>query len=360
MHLIQTNSQNTLTNSSSFSFSRTWLYAAVGMLILPLTILFLLGETAYAAAFSWMAAVLLLLIWGNIWIHRRLEGIQPWGDAPLKRLLLQFLLSGIYSLACINLCYYTLKTLFIGLPPDGEQMLVLNIYGLLFFIPVMSVHFGIYFMQRWKKAVVKSEQLQAENLKSRLESLKVHIDPHFLFNNLNVLSSLIDMENSHAHQFLDKFAEVYRYVLLHRDEELVELDTELEFIQSYIYLFQQRLDRQLKITIDCQPPKKPKYVPTLSVQMLVENAIKHNIATASSPLHIAIYMEEETYITVKNTYQPKESPHPSLPKTGLDNIQKRLAYFSEKDLVILQTAGEFVVKIPLLDMDEQHATTGKK
>lgn len=324
---------------------------------LPVLGLFAFGETSYAAALLWIIAVLILLVWGNIKLHQLLDRLHPWGKLPLRRFLIQFLASGVYSLVCINICYYFLKTLFIGLPPDGEQMLLLNIYGLLFFIPVMSLNFGVYFMQRWKKAALRSEQLQAENLKSRLESLKVHIDPHFLFNNLNVLSSLIDIDTEDAHRFLDKFAEVYRYVLQHRDEELVELDTEIEFIHSYIYLFQQRLNRQLKISIDYQAANPSHHIPTLAVQMLLENAIKHNIATVSQPLTIRIFLEEERYIIVENTYQPKNREYSALPKSGLENIKKRLAYFSDEEMVISQNDGKFTVKLPLLKVDRLKSST---
>ncbi|GAB3647116.1 hypothetical protein GCM10028791_08520 [Echinicola sediminis] len=343
-----------MNTNKSINLKKWIIPSGIGLLLV--LALFFWGGNDYTAALLWIAAVLGLLIWGNILIHHKLEERLTWTDRPLKRLLIQFLISGGYSLACINLCYYFLKTLFTGFPPDSEQLIVLNIYGLLFFIPVMSINFGIFFMQRWKQAVLKSEKLQAENLKSRLESLKTHIDPHFLFNNLNVLSSLIDKDTSDAHRFLDKFADVYRYVLQHRDEELVELDTELEFIRSYIYLFQQRLNRQLKISIDYQALGKAYFLPPLAVQMLVENAIKHNIATASQPLSIDIYLEGEKHVVVKNSFQPKAAGYSELPKTGLDNIQKRYAYFSEEQVIIDQSGDLFTVKLPLLELDNEEKT----
>lgn len=321
------------------------------VLILPVILLLSLGNTDFAAAILWIEAVLVFLVLGNLFIHQKLEKLQPWDHIPLRRFLSQFILSGIYSLACINICYYSLKTLLIGRPPSSDQFLVLNIYGLLFFIPIISLVFGLYFMQRWKAAVRKSEQLQAENLKTRLETLKGHIDPHFLFNNLNVLSSLIDMENEEAQRFLDKFAEVYRYVLQHREEELVELEVEVAFISSYMYLFQKRLDRQLKIAVHYSGGNKALYIPTLSLQMLVENAIKHNIASALRPLKIEINCEQDQYITVRNTYQPKVKAPSELPQSGLDNIRKRLAYFTEKQVILIQNEDFFEVKIPLIEME---------
>ncbi|MDN3670515.1 histidine kinase [Echinicola jeungdonensis] len=306
----------------------------------------------YAAPLLWIVAVLALLIWGNLFIHKKLNELRPWTEFPLKRFLIQFLISGVYSLACVNFCYYFLKTLFLGMPPDGEQFFVLNLYGLLFIIPIISINFGIYFMQRWKKAFIQSEKLKEENMRSQLESLKTHIDPHFLFNNLNVLSSLIDTDTEDAHRFLGKFADVYRYVLQHRNEELVELDTELEFIQSYIYLFQKRLNRQLKIEIQYQPLKKAYFLPPLSIQMLVENAIKHNIATASHPLHVQIFTEEEKWLVVRNSFQPKNKKPSTLPQTGLENISKRIAYFSDEKVVVDQDEQYFTVKLPLLEADD--------
>ncbi len=321
------------------------------LLLALLAMTWLMGNE-YAAALLWIIVVLLLLVWGNYAIHQKLNERQPWTSFPLKRLLVQFLLSGFYSLGCVNLCYYFLKTLFLGMPPDGEQFLVLNLYGLLFIIPIFSIHFGIYFMIRWKQAFIQSEKLREENIRSRFESLKNHIDPHFLFNNLNVLSSLIDKNTDHAHQFLGKFAEVYRYVLQHRNEELVDLETELEFIRSYMYLFQQRLNKQLKIAIDPPDLQKTYYLPPLSVQMLVENAIKHNIATTEQPLTIEIHTENDRWLVVRNSYQPKTLPHSGLPQSGLENICKRIAYFSEEEVIIQQDERNFTVKLPLLDWDD--------
>ncbi|WP_240676195.1 sensor histidine kinase [Botryobacter ruber] len=307
------------------------------------------GDQEYMAALLWIVVVLALLWLGNRFIHLQLNQHAPWTGHPLRRFLIQLLSSGLYSLVCINASYYVLKTMLVGLPPSPEQVLVLNLYGLLFIIPVFSLIFGFYFMARWKEAFIQSEKLREENLRTRFESLKTHIDPHFLFNNLNVLSSLIEIDTREAQQFLDRFADVYRYVLQHRDEELVELETELEFIQAYTFLFQRRLNRQLQVSVDVPSGLKPFYLPPLSVQMLVENAIKHNKATEASPLAIEIYLEAEHWLVVRNTFQPKHKEASNLPKVGLDNIRKRFAYFSPHPVVVEQDEQYFTVKLPLLE-----------
>src|SRR5690606_29084950 len=135
-----------------------------------------------------------------------------------------------------------------------------------------------------------------------------------------------------------------------RNEELVTVQTELAFIQSYTFLFQQRLNKQLRISIAI-PPSERFYLPPLSVQMLVENAIKHNKATVSKPLAIDIFMEED-WLIVRNTYQPKLKEPSDLPQTGLDNIHKRFAYFSERSVEVVQDDAFFIVKLPLLEWEE--------
>ena len=342
--------QNSNNGSSTW---HTWvLLGAVLALALLIQLAVLLEDLEYLAALLWIVGVLALLWTGNRYIHKRLNRVYPWTHQPLRRFLVQLLGSGLYSLACLNASDYFLKTLLVGLPPDLEQVLLLNLYGLLFLLPVISLNFGLYFMARWKEAFIQSEKLREENLRTRFESLKSHIDPHFLFNNLNVLSSLIDKDPREAHQFLDNFSDVYRYVLQHRNEELVELETELAFIQAYSFLFQRRLNKQLRITVDVPAPAKSYYLPPLSVQMLVENAIKHNKATASSPLVIDIVLEAGGWLVVRNTLQPKLMEPSALPKVGLENIQKRFAYFSDRPVSIELNAHFFTVKLPLLEWEE--------
>jgi hypothetical protein len=343
--------RNNITRAGKGALQLWLLFTAVLMLALLIQIALFVEALEYVAALLWIVGVIVLLWVGNRFIHVRLDLIYPWTRQPLRRFFIQLLSSSLYSLACINASYYFLKTLLVGLPPDMEQILVLNLYGMLFIIPVFSLNFGLFFMARWKEAFIQSEMYREENLRTRFESLKTHIDPHFLFNNLNVLSSLIDKAPQEAHQFLDKFADVYRYVLQHRDEELVDLETELAFIQSYSFLFQQRLNKQLRIEIDVPSDKKPHYIPPLSVQMLVENAIKHNKATESKPLSIDIFLENESWLAVRNTFQPKHQEPSDLPKVGLDNIRKRFGYFSEHLVIVTQDAHYFTVKLPLLEWE---------
>ncbi|MBB5437789.1 LytS/YehU family sensor histidine kinase [Pedobacter sp. AK017] len=307
----------------------------------------------YLVAFLWILSVIVLLWFGNRFIFRLLDKSVSWLKYTARRFFLQLMLSCIYSLACINLSYYLFKITSTVTPPDLAQILVLNIYGLLFIIPVLSVNFGIYFMMQWKKEHIKSDQLKQENLNSQLEALRMHIDPHFLFNNLNVLSTLIEENSRDAQFFLERFADVYRYVLQYKKEELVALNTEITFIRSYVFLLKKRFEEQCIIDIDI-PGDLPDTmcIPPLSLQMLVENAIKHNKISLKSPLMIGIFIEHGTTLVVRNNYQPKPNSESKLANTGLENISKRYKYLSDSAITVVRDENSFVVKLPLLELED--------
>ncbi|MEM7658916.1 MAG: histidine kinase, partial [Bacteroidota bacterium] len=173
--------------------------------------------------------------------------------------------------------------------------------------------------------------------------------PHFLFNNLNILSSLIDHNSEQAQDFLGNFSEVYRYVLRQREEELVPLRSELEFLDAYVYMLRQRFRKQVHIEIDIQPSHRALFLPPLALQMLIENAIKHNKATESSPLTITI-QSQEGGIYVCNTLQVKRIP-PKGTGFGLENLRKRYEFLSMKSLRVEKANDQFCVFLPLLSTE---------
>lgn len=321
---------------------------------------YLIGTSAeptyYWAALAWLVGATLLLWLGNRAISRWLNAYYPWADYDLRRFFAQICLSTVYSLACVNLIYYFIKSQFLGFPPDQEQMLLLNIYGLLLIIPVISIHFGIFFMMRWKKNFTYSQELQSQHLKSQFDSLKNHLDPHFLFNNLNILSSLIDKDPATAQEFLDHFSDVYRYVLRTKNEELVPLETELEFIDSYLFMLKIRFMNQLQVNLRVSAAFRNYFLPPLSAQTLIENAMKHNKATDTEPLLIEIFTDAGGYLVVQNNFHPKKTEGYSA-QTGLANLAKRYEYVSDQSPEVVKNDTHFVVKLPLLLFEETHART---
>ncbi len=190
-------------------------------------------------------------------------------------------------------------------------------------------------------------QLQKENLQSQFEMLKNQVNPHFLFNSLNILTSLISVEPELAEKFTGQLSKVYRYVLEHRAEDLVKLRTELEFLKSYIFLLTIRFGDKLEVYYDVDEAKLDKKLPPLSLQMLTENAIRHNFFTNRYPLIIDIFADNNNYLNVVNNYQKREQAVESN-GIGLSNIANRYSYFTDKQTYFGVEDDKFVAKIPLI------------
>lgn len=307
-------------------------------------------QTVYYIAIFWVICVLVLTWLGNYLIYLWLNQQLPWTQSSLKRILYQLLLSGIYTLLCVNLTYYLFKTSFTDTAPDSQQLILLNIYGTFVIIPVFSMYFGIYFLTKWKKATIEAEELKKEHMRTELLALKNHIDPHFLFNNLNILSSLIQPENEDAQHFLEKFSDVYRYVLRSKEAEVIKLSVELDFLEAYLFLVKKRFSGQVHIDMQLQHATDNKYIPPLSLQMLVENALKHNKFSMKKPLNIKIYIEDN-YLVVSNNVRPLAESGKGETGSGLYNIRKRYALISDTEPIIDNGDEFFVVKLPLLSVD---------
>jgi sensor histidine kinase YesM len=326
---------------------------ALGLVVIMSLITYLVYlakvESLFITVVFWMINVVFFIWAGNRMISKWLDQKLPWDEFVSRRFFIQLLTSGIYSLLVVNFTFYFFRTLFTNSSPDIQQMAVMNIYGLLFVLPAISIHFGIYFMTQWKKTKLRSEQLEKENIRTQLEVLKSHIDPHFLFNNLNILSSLIDENKETARKFLDHFAEVYRYVLKNKQVELVTLEEEMEFIDSYIFLLQNRFGKHLIVQKDVYCDTCKFMIPPLAVQIVVENVIKHNKLDAENPLSIELSVENDKLV-VKNNLQPKKVDVVSS-KTGLSNIKKRFEFLSDREVDVLNIESHFIVKLPLLEIE---------
>ncbi len=198
-----------------------------------------------------------------------------------------------------------------------------------------------------KQAENQAAMVQKELLLSKYEALKNQVNPHFLFNSFSVLSSLIHENQDLASEFLDKLSKMYRYMLDNRDNQMVSLKKEVQFMKSYIFLLKARHEESLQIDIDLDLDEESYYVPTLSLQMLIENAIKHNNFSKSNPLTIRIFNEEDGYLVVENELRTKKQEIQST-KVGLENIKNRYNYQSEKRVIISESDSHFTVKLPIL------------
>lgn len=211
---------------------------------------------------------------------------------------------------------------------------------------VTSIYESSFFFWAWRTNVQKTEALARENVQSQLEALKNQLDPHFLFNSLNTLASLIDDDNTPAQKYLEQLADVYRYVLVSREKNTVTLEEEMAFLDAYIYLNKARFRDNLEVETRVSDAAYQRQIAPLSLQLLVENALKHNIVSRESPLRIKIWQEEDT-LTVENNLQTKKTFEKST-KVGLQNIINRYRLLTERPIEVIANDASFVVKVPLL------------
>ncbi len=191
-------------------------------------------------------------------------------------------------------------------------------------------------------------RLQKENLQSQFDVLKQQVNPHFLFNSLNVLISLIKQEPNLAETFTERLAKVYRYVLENRDENLVTVNTEMDFLRAYVFLIDTRFQGKVIIEIDFDEAKENRLILPLSLQLLIENAIKHNVFSAKMPLKIRLFTDKDDYLNVVNNLQVREKQVVST-GIGLKNISSRYSLICDKKPVFEQSDTQFIARIPLLE-----------
>lgn len=276
---------------------------------------------------------------------------MPWLKYGFIRFFGQLFL-GILTLSfIINVAFFLFRYLFTTEPPTPEQIVVTNVYGLVIFVPVFSVYFSLHFLRHWQKSEVDVVKFKEDSMRAQLVSLKNHLDPHFLFNNLNILSSLIDKDKDLSQTFLDKFSEVYRAMLQTKADDLILLREELDFIDAYIYLLKVRFEENIQFEIKIDNRFKDLMLPPLSLQMLIENATKHNIASEKRPLIITIEATNEDYLTVSNTLYEKPEDLKNRTGSGLENIKRRYKYFADKEVSTEKTDTHFITKIPLLTVE---------
>ena len=229
------------------------------------------------------------------------------------------------------------------------------------FIITLLAH-GIYFYRSYQENRIKQHKIIAGTASAKFESLKNQIDPHFLFNSLNVLSSLIEENPESAQKFTSSLSKIYRYVLEQRDKELVSIEEELAFAKTYMNLLKMRFENSIFYELPEKVNNPEAKVVPLSLQLLLENTVKHNVVSEKKPLRIRIF-EQNNCLVVQNDLQKKEVLK-DRQGVGLQNIISRYAILSDRKVRITQSEKEFTVELPLLTkqvgiMEATYTTTSE-
>ncbi|WP_420553156.1 2TM domain-containing protein [Tenacibaculum aiptasiae] len=230
-----------------------------------------------------------------------------------------------------------------------SPLLWIHLFWIQFSFGVSAFLHARGFMLEWKRAANKEttqHEIVAKTETAKFETLKSQLDPHFLFNSLNVLTSLIGENTRQAERFTTKLSKVYRYVLEQRNKELVPIKEELQFARTYMELLQMRFEDAVKFTIPSEISNPELKIVPLSLQLLLENAVKHNVVSSAKPLEIKIF-EENGFLQIQNNINPKEAIGKST-KVGLRNIADRYGLITNRAVEIKNNNKTFTVSLPLL------------
>ncbi|WP_449388868.1 2TM domain-containing protein [Chryseobacterium lineare] len=290
---------------------------------------------------------------GNGLINDFLNKKFPWSEATTKRAIVSIVSILIANIIMVYFCNYMNFVVFQKVATTEQYFSgkynFINWFTINIALLISAFLHAKGFMEELKKTSKKEvveQKLIAKSANAQFESLKNQLDPHFLFNSLNVLSSLIDENPKQAQKFTASMSKIYRYVLEQKDKELVTVEDELEFAKTYCELLKTRFEDSVGFVFDVKKEDYRKFVVPLSLQLLLENCIKHNFATSSKPLLIKIFSENDT-LCIENNLQVREQIKESS-GIGLPNIVQRYSLLTKKNVFIEKSEDYFKVKLPVI------------
>ncbi|NJM24625.1 MAG: histidine kinase [Bacteroidia bacterium] len=289
-----------------------------------------------------------ILLWGgNSVLAHYISTKISWLKFPVKRFVVGLVTTIAYTAGSVSLLMFGFEKAF-NFNFGGFAW---TVYFSIIITMIISLFLhGREFLMSWRQAAIDKERLERENITAKFESLKSQVNPHFLFNSLNALTNLVYEDPDKAAKFIKQLSDVYRYVLDARNRELVPVDEELKFIKAYLYLEKIRFGD--KLDVDITLGETTFHVAPLALQMLVENAIKHNEISETHPLVIRIY-KEGSYVVVTNALKRRMQTPADSAGVGLENIRHRYGFLSDVEVVTLETNGNFTVKLPAIELTER-------
>lgn len=295
----------------------------------------------------------------TLFIDRILNKKISWINHPIKRLLTQTLfhiLGALFLIICLSFLYYifgnpvNIQPYSIGLREGLYTVISIILWALI----VSALNTGYFLLMNWKTATMTAaaykikaaehKQLAAE---IELQALKLQLDPHFVFNNLSVLSELILQDQQLGYAYTENFTKVYRYLLINSKKKLVPLSEELKFLDAYLFLIRNRMGGGSVFRVDIDASKLDMFIPPITLQLFIENALKYNRTEEENPLIVHIYSNDRDELVVSNTLLPLiNKPHST--GIGLKNIVSRYALLSDRKPSVEQDDETFTVKVPLI------------
>lgn len=342
--------ENIFFSPGRMKFRRKFIYAFFVVLTLIRNILLRTFYPEYTPLQQCVLAAVSLLFTG--FVYEVITAINSWlnNRMPFEHNVKRRLATQIMLCLAITFSMHTLLVLVFGdwLPKEFNSLLLVASY-FIDFVLVFAINitiFGAYFFHKWKTNLLKTERLERERANAHYENLKNQLNPHFLFNSLSSLNSLIYENQDLASQFLQQLSRVFRYVLENKDNELVELQTEVKFISRYVFLLRTRFGDDLDVCFALDGQTQARRIVPVTLQILIENAIKHNVINEENRLTISVYADDD-YLHVQNTLHKKTIVETSN-KLGLTNLRSLYRYLSPLPVRVTENADTFTVSVPLL------------
>lgn len=292
-------------------------------------------------------------VWeGNRWLNQLIQHRFSRFSSSIHPLLIHFGLSQLTAILSAIISFSLIR-LWVGETPDSGQFVAFKLtvlFAMRVNLFMHCINAIIFFIGQYQQKVLESETLRRVNAQAELQEIKNSINPHFLFNNLNVLSSLVMQHSKDANRFIEAFSAVYRYILNTRHKELVTIEEELNLLEPYCFLLQTRFGDALHISIEIPRGKQSLYLVPVTLQLLVENGIKHNIVSKQNPLYINIKYLDNHSLEVSNNLQLKTTQESST-HFGLESIQKRYSLTTGMNIVQQIADNKFIITVPLIKVD---------
>lgn len=315
----------------------------------------------YVFGIQWHINLVLMLISGSMmtvsWVffsqfHRYLDKVFPYERGIFLRIIPQVLITfgvvymlswfvmwrviGLFNFEDIVNKQYTPLAQAAGYFAQFMVVVLLNV-----------LHLAEYLFRKWRENATRAAHLEQEKAQVQFDNLKNQLNPHFLFNSLTSLDSLIQDNPELARQFLQQLSKVFRYVLQHKDKGLVPLHTEWEFIKNYVFLLTTRFENTLQINFEIEEEAYQRKIAPVTLQILIENALKHNIISQERPLTIRI-STDGAYLKVENNLQLKKKVETSN-KLGLQNLRTLYSFLTDVSFETIEHSGKFVAYVPLIE-----------
>lgn len=292
----------------------------------------------------------------NVLLFRILDQYVPFLENPRRRLATQFLLAmfgNISTLAVVTKLFHWA----IGIPITAFLTRQGVVVAFLLSGLITAGYTGLYFLNNWLRQLEQQDELERRIMQWQLDALRAQLDPHFLFNSLTTLSALVAEGDATAQPFIDHLARMYRYVLKHRQHDVVSVADELGFLQSYAYLLHARVDGTVVLDVDVPDEYHQSGLPPLALQLLVENAVKHNAYSMTHPLRVEIRVDgpaEDGHLIVRNQRRRRYGAerHAST-GMGLDNLRQRYRLLDGRMPIISEDEMSFTVAIPLIPQQKE-------